>query len=69
MPGMPKILFADRSVADEILKGSGHSLDDLQKNIDSEVKPFTFTIPGKKVMITEAVQHGEITLKNVACYC
>jgi hypothetical protein len=66
MPGMPKILFADRSVADEILKGSGHTLDGLQKKIDSEVKPFTFTIPGKQVMITEVVQHEDIALKNVA---
>jgi hypothetical protein len=66
MPGMPKILFADRSVADEILKGSGHTLDGLQKKIDSEVKPFTFTIPRKQVMITEVVQHEDIALKNVA---
>ncbi|MCX6333226.1 MAG: M28 family peptidase [Bacteroidia bacterium] len=68
MPNMPKILFADRSVADELFKGTGYTFEDLQKKIDSEVKPFTFTIPGKQVRITEAVQQGEITLNNVAAY-
>jgi len=68
MPGAPKVLFADRIVADEILRGTGNTLDDLQKKIDSEVKPFTFSIPGKKVRISEGVMKEEITLNNVAAY-
>ena len=68
MPGAPKVLFADRIVADEILRGTGHTLDDLQKIIDSEVKPFTLSIPGKQVRISESVMKEEITLNNVAAY-
>jgi len=68
MPGMPKILFADRRVADELFKGTDYTLEGLQKKIDTELKPFTFAIPGKQVKITEALLHGEITLNNVAAY-
>ncbi len=68
MPGLPKILFADRIVADELLKGTGHTLEGLQKKIDGELKPNTFTITGKQLKITEAVKHGEITLNNIAAF-
>jgi hypothetical protein len=68
MPAAPKILFADRSVADELLKGTGYTLEGLQKKIDSEVKPFTFQIPGKQIRINEVVRQREITLNNVAAY-
>jgi len=68
MPGAPKVLFTDRIVADEILRGTGHTLDDLQKIIDSEVKPITLSIPGKQVRISESVMKEEITLNNVAAY-
>jgi Zn-dependent M28 family amino/carboxypeptidase len=68
MPAAPKILFAERSVADELLKGTGYTLEGLQKKIDSEVKPFNFQIPGKQVRINEAVRQQEITLNNVAAY-
>jgi len=66
MANMPKILFADRKVADEILKGTGFTLENLQKKIDSEVKPYTFSIPGKSVRITEDKKQEEIILRNVA---
>jgi hypothetical protein len=68
MPGMPKVLFADRRVADELFKGTDYTLEGLQKKIDTDLKPFTFTIPGKQIKITEAVQYGEITLNNIAAY-
>lgn len=63
---LPKIILADRSVADEILSGSGHSLEELQKKIDTELKPVTFQVPGKQVRIKEASVQKEITLNNVA---
>lgn len=66
MPGMPKILFADVSIADEILKGTGKTLGDLQKTIDATLTPNTFTIPGKQVRIKEAVKTEDITLNNIA---
>ncbi|HPF03335.1 MAG TPA: M28 family peptidase [Bacteroidales bacterium] len=66
MPNLPKILLADRSVADELLKGSGRTLEQLQKEIDSSLKPASFTIQEKQVTITESLLKKEITLNNIA---
>jgi hypothetical protein len=68
MPGLPKILYVHRSVADALLDGSGYTLDELQKKIDSGPKPFSFIIPGKELRITEVSLTEEITLNNVAGY-
>lgn len=68
MPAMPRILFVHRTIADELLKGTGYTLDKLQKEIDSELKPNSFLIPGKKVRITEASRTDEIILNNVAAW-
>jgi hypothetical protein len=68
LPNLPKILFADRSVADELLKGTEYTLEGLQKKIDGELKPHSFPIPGKQVRITEVMQQSELTLNNVAAY-
>ena len=67
-PGAPRIMFVDRSVADELLKGTGTTLEELQIKIDKDLKPSSFTIPGKKLRITEAVTHEELMLSNVAAY-
>jgi len=68
MPAMPRILFVHRAIADELLKGTGHTLDNLQKEIDSELRPNSFLIPGKRVRITEASRTDEIILNNVAAW-
>jgi len=68
MPAMPRILFVHRNIADELLKGTGQSLEKLQKEIDSELKPKSFLIPGKRIRITEATQTDEITMNNVAAW-
>lgn len=68
IPGMPKIVFVNRSVADALLAGTGQSLDDLQKKIDSNLKPQSFDIKGRKLKITEASSTGEIILNNVAAW-
>jgi len=68
MPAMPRIMFVHRSVADELLKGTGHTLDELQKNIDSNLKSQSFQIPGKKIKITEASIIREVILHNVAAW-
>ncbi len=67
-PGAPRIMFVDRSVADELLKGTGTTLEELQIKIDKDLKPSSFIIPGKKLRITEAVTYEELTLSNVAAY-
>ena len=66
MPGMPKLIFVHRKVADEILNGTGFNLSELQNNIDNEFKPHSFQIKGKKVKITEASITSEKELPNVA---
>lgn len=67
-PGMPKIIFVHRSVADELLKGTGYTLEDLQKKIDKDLKPNSFIIPGKKLIFSEASVSEEKILNNVAAY-
>jgi Zn-dependent M28 family amino/carboxypeptidase len=68
MPAMPKIIFVHRSVADELLKGTGLTLDELQKSIDSNLKSQSFLIPGKRVKITETSKTEEVILHNVAAW-
>jgi hypothetical protein len=65
-PGIPKIIFIHRKVADELLSGTGLNLYDVQQKIDSEFKPHSFQIKGKKVKITEASITKERNLPNVA---
>ena len=68
MPAMPRIIFVHRSVADELLKGTGHELDELQQTIDRNLKSQSFVIPGKKLKITEVSKTGEVVLHNVAAW-
>jgi hypothetical protein len=65
MPAMPRIIFVHRAVADELLKGTGHTLDELQKKIDSELKSQSFIIPEKKIIIKETSKTEEMILNNV----
>ncbi len=67
-PGMMRILFVNRSVADELLKGTGKNLTELQNSIDRRLKPESFLIPGKHILIDLRTSTTEITLNNVAAY-
>lgn len=66
MPGLPKIIFISRRTADEILKGTGLALDEIQRKIDSSLKPFSFDINDRKLKITEVSVSEEVEMKNVA---
>jgi len=68
LPAMPRIIFVHRTVADELLKGTGHTLEDLQKNIDANLKSQSFIIPGKRLKITEVSKTEELILNNVAAW-
>jgi hypothetical protein len=68
MSAMPKIIFINAAVADELLKGSGHSLQDLQNTIDSTLIPNSFEITGKKLKITEVSKTEEKILNNITGY-
>jgi len=67
-PGMARILFVHREVADELLKGTGSTLEELQYRIDRELKPHSFLIPDKQLKITEVTMNEEKTLSNIAAY-
>jgi Zn-dependent M28 family amino/carboxypeptidase len=68
MAGLPKVIFIHRSVADALLSGSGHSLDELQKTIDAGLKSQSFPIAGKQLKITEVTVKNEKVINNVAGY-
>jgi len=68
MPGMPKILFVHRSVADELLKGTGNTLEELQETIDLNLKSRSFMIPDRKIKIAESSKYEEVILNNVAAW-
>jgi Zn-dependent M28 family amino/carboxypeptidase len=68
MAAMPKIIFINSTLADELLMGSGHSLSDLQNKIDSTLIPNSFEITGKKLKITEVSKTEEKVLNNIAGY-
>lgn len=66
LPGMIRIFFISRNVADELLNGTGKTLAGLQNKIDAELKPESFAIPGKYMKIDIGTSSEEITLNNVA---
>ena len=68
MAMMPKMIFIDRALADELLKGSGQTLEELQKNIDASFKPNSFLIPNKKLIINVVTRSEEKVMNNVAAY-
>lgn len=68
MSGMPKVIFVHRAVADELLKGTGHTLEELQNSIDSEMQPKSFAIEDKKLNINEVSISEELILNNIAGY-
>ncbi|MFN8241259.1 MAG: M28 family peptidase [Bacteroidales bacterium] len=66
MPGVPKIIFIHRNVADAILSGTGHTLAELQDAIDLDLKCHSFAIPSKKIKISEASITKENLMPNIA---
>ena len=65
-PGMARVIFIHREVADELLNGSGYSLDDLQRLIDKSLKPHSFLIKDKRINFAAGVVEEEKILNNVA---
>ncbi|MEI6050448.1 MAG: M28 family peptidase [Bacteroidota bacterium] len=68
MAAMPKVIFIHRAVADALLIGSGHSLEELQDSIDAALQPHSFLITDKQLKITEVSLSEEKVLNNVAGY-
>lgn len=68
MSAMPKVIFIHRKLADELLNGSGHTLEALQNEIDNTLKSKSFNINDKKLIIGAVTTTNEITLNNIAGY-
>lgn len=68
MSAMPKVIFIHRNLAEELLNGSGYTLEGLQNDIDNSLKSKSFSIDNKRLMINEVTTTSEITLNNIAGY-
>ncbi len=67
MPDMAaKILFIHSEAADKMLQASGKTLNELQDNIDSSLKPNSFVIPDTRVNIYTRYDKVEKPVPNVA---
>jgi Zn-dependent M28 family amino/carboxypeptidase len=63
-----RILFVNRSVANALLKGTDKTLAEIQNKIDNELRPESFLITGKHILIDLKTSTEEITLNNIAGY-
>jgi Zn-dependent M28 family amino/carboxypeptidase len=61
------VIFIHRNLADNILKDTGFTLEELQNTIDQNLKSFSFAI-NKTVAVNIETKVETITLKNVAGY-
>lgn len=68
MAMLPKVIFANRSVADVLLNNSGKNLEDLQREINSTFKPVSFLIADRKLAVKEQTTEEKKTLNNVAAF-
>lgn len=68
MAMLPKVIFANRSVADALLKDSGKSLESLKKELNTGMKPASFLVEGKKLAVRERTIEEKKVLKNVAAF-
>lgn len=69
IPGITtQLIMTGREVADRLLEGTGNTLVDLQKQIDRELKPVSFTIPDRKVTIRTRVKESSLKAPNVIGY-
>ena len=68
MGALPKVIFINRDLADELLKGSGHTLEELQNEIDNSLKSKSFSINNKRLLINAITTSEEVVLHNIAGY-
>jgi hypothetical protein len=66
IPGLPKIIFVNRKIADKLLEGTGQTLEGLQNAIDSDLKSRSFRIKNKYLKINEVSLTEELQLPNIA---
>ncbi len=66
MPRMgSNIVMIHRSVADQLLEGTGKSLETLQKEIDQTLKPQSFSLDGTRIKVQLQMQTSDLVVSNV----
>ena len=66
MAGMgSNIVLIHRSVADQLLEGTGKSLKALQKEIDQTLKPQSFSLDGIRIKVQLQMQATDVLVSNV----
>ncbi|MCK4748753.1 MAG: M20/M25/M40 family metallo-hydrolase, partial [Bacteroidales bacterium] len=63
--GGPKTVFIHRSVADQLLEGTGKNLKDLQLEIDRNLMPQSFSLEGKSVHVVMNMKVTDMVVSNV----
>ena len=61
----PKTVLIHRSVADQLLEGTGGSLEELQLEIDRELSPQSFVLENKRIRIDLNMKMNEMVVPNV----
>ena len=59
------VFSVSKDIADELLQGSGHTIEGLQKEIDSSKKVNSFSIPGARATLTVKINKEEKIAENV----
>lgn len=61
----PKSVFIHRSVADQLLEGSGKTMEELQVEIDGKLEPQSFELDHKNIRIELQMEVKDMALSNV----
>jgi len=59
------IVLIHRSVADQLLEGSGKTLKDIQMEIDRNLKPQSFLLEGTSIKVEMQMKSSELEVTNV----
>jgi hypothetical protein len=59
------VFSVSKIIANELLRGSGHTIEGLQKGIDSSKKMNSFSIPGARATLTVKIDKQEKITENV----
>lgn len=65
MAGNANLVFINRSVADQLLACAGKNLEDLQKEIDTQLKPHSFAIDSVDIKVELKKEINDIEISNV----
>ncbi|MEW5900200.1 MAG: M20/M25/M40 family metallo-hydrolase [Acidobacteriota bacterium] len=62
------VINVTREMADAILEGSGKKIDDLQKQIETTLKPASLELPGTRLTVNATAKTSLVRCRNVVGY-